>query len=283
MPKIQSHRRAQLVGLTVFAYPSSASTFPLGRSRRRSHRDATGRVSDGRDPLRLRNHAVALNCGRWDYIFSYIKTLRKHRGSRAAGSSGADDGQAVSQRLLATADSHVPPPRRTCDGRHGGVHSEQGSATRTNRRRESARRQNLEATNGHDGTWVAHPGLADLAMEVSTATSRKVTQPAGRSRSQDPVIKAADLLAVPAGERTEAGMRTNIRVSIQYIEAWISGTGCVPVYGLMEDAATVEISRASIWQWITERQTALERQDRHESVVPRDVERGTAGRARRDW
>jgi malate synthase len=109
----------------------------------------------------------------------------------------------------------------------------------------------LEATNGHDGTWVAHPGLADLAMQVF---DRHIPQGHPNqldvSRSQDPVIKAADLLAVPAGERTEAGMRTNIRVSIQYIEAWISGTGCVPVYGLMEDAATVEISRASIWQWI---------------------------------
>jgi malate synthase len=109
----------------------------------------------------------------------------------------------------------------------------------------------LEASNGHDGTWVAHPGLADIAMDVF---DKHIPQGAPNqldvSRADDAPITAADLLEVPEGERTEGGMRTNIRVSIQYIEAWISGNGCVPVYGLMEDAATVEISRSSIWQWI---------------------------------
>jgi len=109
----------------------------------------------------------------------------------------------------------------------------------------------LEAANGHDGTWVAHPGLADLALEVfDRHILQGHTNQMDVLRNDDPQTTAAELLDVPVGERTEEGMRTNIRVSIQYIEAWISGNGCVPVYGLMEDAATVEISRASIWQWI---------------------------------
>ena len=108
-----------------------------------------------------------------------------------------------------------------------------------------------EANNGHDGTWVAHPGLADTAMAVFNATiAAGAKNQIGVLREQDAPITAADLLAPCEGERTEAGMRTNIRVALQYLEAWINGNGCVPIYGLMEDAATAEISRTSIWQWI---------------------------------
>ena len=109
----------------------------------------------------------------------------------------------------------------------------------------------LEAKNGHDGTWVAHPGLADTAMAVFNEYIPD-GQPNQMSvtRDEDPEITAADLLEPCEGERTEAGMRANIRIAVQYIEAWIQGNGCVPIYGLMEDAATAEISRSSIWQWI---------------------------------
>ncbi len=110
--------------------------------------------------------------------------------------------------------------------------------------------KSLEANNGHDGTWVAHPGLADTAMEVFSAALGERTNQLDVSRSEDAPITAAELLEPCDGERTEEGMRHNIRVALQYIEAWISGNGCVPIYGLMEDAATAEISRASIWQWI---------------------------------
>ncbi len=108
----------------------------------------------------------------------------------------------------------------------------------------------LEARNGHDGTWVAHPGLADTAMEVFGKALGDRQNQLEVLREQDAPISAEQLLAPCAGERTEAGMRANIRVAVQYIEAWISGNGCVPIYGLMEDAATAEISRTSIWQWI---------------------------------
>ncbi|MGR5541624.1 malate synthase A, partial [Vibrio campbellii] len=108
----------------------------------------------------------------------------------------------------------------------------------------------LEANNGHDGTWVAHPGLADTAREVFDKVLGTRTNQLDISRADDEPITAEMLLEPCQGERTEQGMRHNIRVALQYIEAWISGNGCVPIYGLMEDAATAEISRASIWQWI---------------------------------
>jgi malate synthase len=108
----------------------------------------------------------------------------------------------------------------------------------------------LEANNGHDGTWVAHPGLADTVMEVFGNALGDRQNQLDVLREQDAPISAAQLLEPCDGERTEAGMRANIRVAVQYIEAWISGNGCVPIYGLMEDAATAEISRTSIWQWI---------------------------------
>jgi malate synthase len=108
----------------------------------------------------------------------------------------------------------------------------------------------LEANNGHDGTWVAHPGLADTAMDVFNQVLGERSNQLDVSRMSDAPITAEELLAPCDGVRSEEGMRHNIRVALQYIEAWISGNGCVPIYGLMEDAATAEISRTSIWQWI---------------------------------
>jgi malate synthase len=108
----------------------------------------------------------------------------------------------------------------------------------------------LEATNGHDGTWIAHPGLADTVMAVFDKALGERKNQLDVSRHEDAPISARQLLEPCTGERTEEGMRANIRVAVQYIEAWISGNGCVPIYGLMEDAATAEISRTSIWQWI---------------------------------
>ena len=115
--------------------------------------------------------------------------------------------------------------------------------------------KSLEANNGHDGTWIAHPGLADTAMAVFNDILGSRKNQLEVMREQDAPITADQLLAPCDGERTEEGMRANIRVAVQYIEAWISGNGCVPIYGLMEDAATAEISRTSIWQWIHHQKT----------------------------
>ena len=118
--------------------------------------------------------------------------------------------------------------------------------------------KSLEANNGHDGTWIAHPGLADTAMAVFNGVLGENKNQLSVTREDDAPITAEQLLAPCEGERTEEGMRANIRVAVQYIEAWISGNGCVPIYGLMEDAATAEISRAQIWQWIRSPKGVLE-------------------------
>ncbi len=254
IPKIQSHQEAAWWD-SVFAYTEDRFNVPRGTIKATFLIETLPAAFQMHEILyALRDHAVALNCGRWDYIFSYIKTLRKHADrvlpDRQALTMDKPFLSAYSRLLIKTCHrrgalamggmaAFIPSK----DPRQNEVVAAKVRADKT-----------LEATNGHDGTWVAHPGLADLAMEVF---DRHIPQ--GRSnqldvlRAKDRETTAADLLDVPTGDRTEEGMRTNIRISIQYIEAWISGSGCVPVYGLMEDAATVEISRASIWQWIQNR------------------------------
>ncbi|ENM5743048.1 malate synthase A [Vibrio metoecus] len=198
----------------------------------------------------LKEHIVGLNCGRWDYIFSYIKTLKKHPD------------RVLPDRQVVTMDKPFLNAYSrlliyTCHKR--GAFAMGGMAAFIPAKDPAVNEQvlqkirgdkMLEATNGHDGTWVAHPGLADTAMAVFNEVLGERKNQLNVSRMADAPITAADLLAPCDGPRTEHGMRHNIRVALQYIEAWISGNGCVPIYGLMEDAATAEISRASIWQWI---------------------------------
>ncbi|EIV8655418.1 malate synthase A [Vibrio parahaemolyticus] len=198
----------------------------------------------------LKEHIVGLNCGRWDYIFSYIKTLKKHPD------------RVLPDRQVVTMDkpflnAYSRLLVRTCHKRSAFAMGGMAAFIPAKDPQENQKvldkihnDKSLEANNGHDGTWVAHPGLADTAMEVFSAALGERTNQLDVSRSEDAPITAAELLEPCDGERTEEGMRHNIRVALQYIEAWISGNGCVPIYGLMEDAATAEISRASIWQWI---------------------------------
>jgi len=198
----------------------------------------------------LKEHIVGLNCGRWDYIFSYIKTLKNYPDRILP------DRQAVTMdKPFLNAYSRLLV--RTCHKR--GAFAMGGMAAFIPAKDPVTNQQvlnkihhdkSLEVSNGHDGTWVAHPGLADTAKAVFDEALKERTNQLDIRREQDAPISAAELLAPCDGERTEQGMRHNIRVTLQYIEAWISGNGCVPIYGLMEDAATAEISRASIWQWI---------------------------------
>ena len=203
----------------------------------------------------LQDHIVGLNCGRWDYIFSYIKTLKNHPDrvlpDRQVGTMDKPFLSAYSRLLI-----------RTCHRR--GAFAMGGMAafipSKDAERNEWVLNKvradkELEARNGHDGTWVAHPGLGDTVMEVFNKALGERQNQLNVSREDDAPITAEELLAPCDGERTEEGMRANIRVAVQYIEAWISGNGCVPIYGLMEDAATAEISRTSIWQWIHHQKT----------------------------
>lgn len=203
----------------------------------------------------LRDHIVGLNCGRWDYIFSYIKTLKNHPD------------RVLPDRQMVTMDkpflnAYSRLLIKTCHRR--GAFAMGGMAAfipskDTERNRWVLNKvqadKELEARNGHDGTWIAHPGLGDTVMAVFDSVLEERQNQLAVTREADAPITAEQLLAPCEGERTEEGMRANIRVAVQYIEAWISGNGCVPIYGLMEDAATAEISRTSIWQWIHHQKT----------------------------
>ncbi|MFD2179496.1 malate synthase A [Veronia pacifica] len=198
----------------------------------------------------LKDNIVALNCGRWDYIFSYIKTFKNHPD------------RVLPDRQVVTMDkpflnAYSRLLVKTCHKRGAMAMGGMAAFIPSKDPEKNAwvldkikSDKSLEANNGHDGTWVAHPGLADTAKEVFDAALGERINQLDVSRDEDAPITAVELIAPSEGERTEEGMRHNIRVAVQYIEAWISGNGCVPIYGLMEDAATAEISRASIWQWI---------------------------------
>ncbi|MCW2486890.1 malate synthase A [Candidatus Symbiopectobacterium sp. NZEC127] len=250
LPKLQSWREAAWWS-EVFSYTEDRFDLPRGTIKATVLIETLPAVFQMDEILHaLRDHIVGLNCGRWDYIFSYIKTLKNHADrvlpDRQSITMDKPFLNAYSRLLI-----------KTCHRR--GAFAMGGMAAFIPSK-EPARHQwvlekvrqdkALEAKNGHDGTWIAHPGLADTVMAVfGDALGERVNQ-LEVSRENDAPIGAAELLAPCPGERTEAGMRANIRVAVQYIEAWISGNGCVPIYGLMEDAATAEISRTSIWQWI---------------------------------
>ena len=197
----------------------------------------------------LREHSGGLNCGRWDYIFSAIKKFRNIPDF------------ILPDRAQVTMTTHFMRSYslltiKTCHRRN--AHAIGGMAAQIpikndpvaneealERVRADKRR---EVNDGHDGTWVAHPGLVAIAMEEFDAVMKGPNQ-ISRKR-EDVHVTAADLLKIPEGTITEAGLRNNISVSIQYLESWLRGSGCVPINNLMEDAATVEISRSQIWQWI---------------------------------
>jgi malate synthase len=202
----------------------------------------------------LRDHIVGLNCGRWDYIFSSIKTLQTDPSFVLP-----DRGQVTMEAPFLR--SYTQLLIKTCHRR--GAHAMGGMAAQipikddpeaNERAMEKVRADKLrEVREGHDGTWVAHPALVPIAKKVFDEGMPGPNQ-VHRLR-EDVVANAAALLEPPSGTRTEAGLRHNIRVGIQYVEAWLGGQGAVPIYNLMEDAATAEISRTQIWQWLKHRAT----------------------------
>ena len=197
----------------------------------------------------LKDHSAGLNCGRWDYIFSYIK-LHADDPDRIC----PDRGQVgMTQPFM---DAYTTLVIQTCHKR--GVHAMGGMAAQIPIKNDpeanaialnKVRGDKLaEVHKGHDGTWVAHPGLVPIAREIFDAHMPQSNQ-IHRLRD-DVVVSEAQLLEAPTGTRTEISLRHNIRVGVLYLEAWLSGNGCVPLYNLMEDAATAEISRTQIWQWV---------------------------------
>ena len=197
----------------------------------------------------LREHSAGLNCGRWDYIFSYIKRLGLNPDfrlpNRAEVTMTVPFMAAYSQLVI-----------QTCHRR--GVHAIGGMAAQIPIKNDPAandaaldkvRQDKIrEATNGHDGTWVAHPGLVPVALEVFNRLMPGPNQI--ENKRLDVRVSAADLVRAPQGTITEDGLKLNIDVAVQYLASWLGGNGCVPIYNLMEDAATAEISRAQVWQWL---------------------------------
>lgn len=202
----------------------------------------------------LRTHAVGLACGRWGYMASAIKTLRGHAGYRWPGRQQLG----MDQHFL---DSLSKLLCRTCHRRGalamGGtanwvpVHNDAAANDKALARVRADKRRELD--NGHDGTWVAHPGLVDVAAEVFDT----LDGPNQLTRALDWEIGADDLLAPAEGDITEADLRNNIGVFVQYLEAWLRGQGALALYNLMEDAATAEICRVQVWHWIAHPEAVL--------------------------
>ncbi len=197
----------------------------------------------------LREHSCGLNCGRWDYIFSFIKKFR------ARPDFVLPDRARVTM-LTHFLHSYTVLVIRTCHRR--GAHAMGGMAAQIPIKGDPAANEAAlakvradklrEVSDGHDGTWVAHPGLVPLATEIFDQGMPGPNQL--HVTRDDFLCTARDLLDVPRGPITEAGLRVNVNVGLLYLEAWLRGSGCVPIYNLMEDAATAEICRAQVWQWI---------------------------------
>jgi malate synthase len=249
LPKLESHLEARLWN-SVFLHAQARLGLPRGTIRATVLIETILAAFEMDEILyELRDHSAGLNCGRWDYIFSFIKKFAE------------DPNCVMPDRGQVTMTTHFLRSYsllliKTCHRRE--VHAMGGMAAQIPIRDDPAANEaamakvradkEREAGDGHDGTWVAHPGLVAIAKEIF---DREMPQPNQIARKRQEVhVAASDLLAVPKGTITEAGLRQNLNVGIGYIEAWLRGTGCVPLYNLMEDAATAEISRAQIWQWL---------------------------------
>jgi malate synthase len=249
LPKLESHHEAALWA-RVFEFAEKRLELPHGTIKCTVLIETILAAFEMDEILyELRDYIVALNCGRWDYIFSFIKKFAKR----------PDFVLPDRQQVTMT----VPFLRaysllciKTCHRR--GAFAMGGMAAQIPIKNDPvANEQALgkvradkerEAGDGHDGTWVAHPGLVPIAREVF---DRLMPTPNQITRLREDVsVAGSDLLAIPKGDITEAGLRNNVSVSLQYMAAWLSGNGCVPINNLMEDAATAEIARAQIWQWI---------------------------------
>jgi malate synthase len=249
LPKMESQLEARLWN-NVFCFAQDELGIPRGTIRATVLIETILAAFEMDEILyELRDHSAGLNCGRWDYIFSFIKKFRNRRDF------------VLPDRSTVTMDKHflksyVDLLIQTCHRR--GIHAMGGMAAQipikndaeaNERALDKVRQDKLrEVRAGHDGTWVAHPGLVPVAKDIFDAHMPAPNQ-IGKKRD-DVDVTAKDLLAVPEGPITADGLRWNIDVGLQYLESWLRGSGCVPIYNLMEDAATAEISRAQVWQWL---------------------------------
>jgi malate synthase len=248
LPKMESHLEARLWN-DVFVHAQKELGIPQGTIKGTCLIETLPGAFEMDEILyELREHSAGLNCGRWDYIFSFIK-------KRANDKAALLPDRAEVTMDKAFLDAYVTLLIETCHRR--GVHAMGGMAAQIPIKNDAARNEQAlakvradklrEVTKGHDGTWVAHPGLVPIAKAIFDEHMPRPNQLDKRPTAK---VSREDLLRPHQGKRTDAGLRHNVRVGIQYLEAWLRGQGCVPIYDLMEDAATAEISRAQVWQWI---------------------------------
>jgi malate synthase len=248
LPKMESHLEARLWN-DAFIHAQKALDIPQGTIKATVLIETLPAAFEMDEILwELKEHSAGLNCGRWDYIFSFIKKFRNDPRYVMP-----DRGQVtMTQNFMR---SYTLLLIKTCHKRE--VHAMGGMAAQIPIKDPAQNQVAIdkvradkfrEVTDGHDGTWVAHPGLVPVAKDIFDAHMKGPNQIA--RKREDVTIVASDLVAVASGTRTEAGLRQNINVGVQYIEAWLRGLGCVPLHNLMEDAATAEISRTQVWQWI---------------------------------
>lgn len=249
LPKLENHREARLWN-DVFVRAQELLDIPTGTIKATVLIETVLAAFETEEILyELKDHMAGLNCGRWDYIFSFIKKFKN-----VPGYLFPDRAQITMTRHCMHSYSLLVI--QTCHrrGAHamGGMAAQipiKGDPDRNAAALEKVREDKIrEANDGHDGTWVAHPGLISIAK---AEFDRAMSTPNQIHRLREDVrVTAGDLLKCPAGTITEQGLRANIDVGLQYMTAWLSGNGCVPIYNLMEDAATAEISRAQVWQWV---------------------------------
>ena len=264
LPKLESHHEARLWN-DVFIKAQHDLGIPQGTIRATVLIETIMAAFEMDEILyELRDHAAGLNCGRWDYIFSFIKRFQKRPE------------MVLPDRAQVTMTTHFLRSYsllaiKTCHRR--GAMAIGGMAAQIPIKDDPAANEqalakvradkNREAGDGHDGTWVAHPGLVETAKQEFDAVMKTPNQ---IHRLRDDVnVTARDLLEVPGGTITEVGLRLNVRVGVQYMESWLRGQGCVPLYSLMEDAATAEISRTQNWQWL---HNSVELQDGQRVELP---------------
>jgi len=254
LPKIEAYQEARLWN-DIFNFSQAILDIPNGTIKATVLIETLPAAFQMEEILYvLRNHITGLNCGRWDYIFSYIKTLRNHKKyllpDRDQVGMNRDFLSAYAARLI-----------QVCHKRR--AHAMGGMAAQIPVKNDDAANKaafdkvkidkEREAKLGHDGTWVAHPDLVEIAMGVFDKEMPSKHQIL--KKRQSPRITDESMLSPHSGSVTEKGVRTNIEVGIKYIAAWLSGRGAVPIHNLMEDAATAEISRSQIWQWLAHKAT----------------------------
>jgi malate synthase len=249
LPKMESHLEARLWN-EVFNFAQDETGVPRGTIKATCLIETIlGAFEMDEILYELREHSAGLNCGRWDYIFSFIKKFRNNKTYLLPD-------RAQVTMTVPFMRNYAQLTIKTCHKRNahamGGMAAQIPIKNDPQANEEAMKKvwadKQREANDGHDGTWVAHPGLVGIALEAFDAVMKTPNQ-IDRKR-EDVNVTAADLIAPLSGDITENGLRLNISVGIQYLESWIRGNGCVPINNLMEDAATAEISRAQVWQWI---------------------------------